>query len=47
MSTINVQNICETTNFFMNYFLSRTGVNYTAPAAGIDWKLAAGVRFFA
>ena len=26
MSTIKVQNICETTNFFMNYFLSRTGV---------------------
>lgn len=26
MSTIKLQNIYETTNFFMNYFLSRTGV---------------------
>lgn len=25
-SPVKVQNICETTNFFMNYFLSRTGV---------------------
>ena len=23
---LSLQNICETTNFFMNYFLSRTGV---------------------
>ena len=27
-SPVKVQNICETTNFFMNYFLSRTGVIY-------------------
>ena len=26
MSTIKVQNIYETTNFFTDYFLSRTGV---------------------
>ena len=26
-SPIKIQNICETTNFLMNYFLSRTGVN--------------------
>ena len=26
-SPVKVQNICETTNFFMNYFLSRTGVD--------------------
>ena len=25
-SPVKVQNICETTNFFINYFLSRTGV---------------------
>ena len=27
-SPVKVQNICETTNFFMNYFLSRTGVYF-------------------
>ena len=29
-SPVKVQNICETTNFFMNYFLSRTGVINTS-----------------
>ena len=28
-SPVKVQNICETTNFFMNYFLSRTRVTLT------------------